>query len=201
MRCPSPKAANITGELRTTSSCIRRARAARHPHSPAPPVRPAVRPMGLSARALPLPPLCRRNFGWLGSCSRFGIGNVRARVRSRLAHTRSTVHRQPTRSHPGRPGVDRENEHQVRILFPQGRRAGNLCVALPSVALPCVRDTGAPRSPTPTLGLNCIALHLHFPHHFVRASMCGSGSGIAVLRRGGKQTIIGRGDGDRLATN
>ena len=200
MRCPSPKAANITGELRTTSSCIRRARAARHPHSPAPPVRPAVRPMGLSARALPLPPLCRRNFGWLGSCSRFGIGNVRARVRSRLAHTRSTVHRQPTpRPARRRPGERTPGSNFVPTIA--GRRAGNLCVALPSVALPCVRDTGAPRSPTPTLGLNCIALHLHFPHHFVRASMCGSGSGIAVLRRGGKQTIIGRGDGDRLATN
>lgn len=152
------------------------------------------------ARALPLPPLCRRNFGWLGSCSRFGIGNVRARVRSRLAHTRSTVHRQPTpRPARRRPGERTPGSNFVPTIA--GRRAGNLCVALPSVALPCVRDTGAPRSPTPTLGLNCIALHLHFPHHFVRASMCGSGSGIAVLRRGGKQTIIGRGDGDRLATN
>ena len=199
MRCPSPKAANITGELRTTSSCIRRARAARHPHSPAPPVRPAVRPMGLSARARFHCRLCAAEIlGGSAPAADSALAMcVRACVRVSLIHAPQST----DSPHPGRPGVDRENEHQVRILFPQGRRAGNLCVALPSVALPCVRDTGAPRSPTPTLGLNCIALHLHFPHHFVRASMCGSGSGIAVLRRGGKQTIIGRGDGDRLATN
>ena len=114
------------------------------------------------ARALPLPPLCRRNFGWLGSCSRFGIGNVRARVRSRLAHTRSTVHRQPT----PRPARRRPGERTPGSNFVPTRQAGGQSVrgfAFCSSAL-CARHRRTSLSNSNTrLELHCIALTLSTP--------------------------------------